>query len=1154
MSQDFVHLHVHTQYSLLDGAIRFRDLFQKAVTCGMSAIAITDHGNMFGAVEFYETAKKYGVKPILGCEVYVAPHSRFRKEGTQIADTPHHLILLAMDGQGYKNLIKLVTLSYLEGFYYKPRIDKELLRELNQGLIALSACLHGEIPYLITRGDMDSAVKTAREYSEIFTDRFYLELQANGLPEQDRVNRGLLEISHILSLPLVATNDCHYLKPEDANAHDVLLCIQTGKSVNHQDRMKFSSDQLYLKSPEEMYSSFKDLPYALESTVKIAEACNLELDLGNYHFPKYSIPEGKDLDEYLYKVALRGLEQRIMQIKEKNEGFSKNEEEVCQKRLETELDVIRKMGFSSYFLIVSDFINYAKRKGIPVGPGRGSAAGSLVAYALGITDIDPITHGLLFERFLSLERMGLPDIDVDFCMDRRDEVIKYVSKKYGDHQNVAQIITFGKMQARAVIRDVGRAFDIPYSEVDRIAKLVPNIPNVTLDEALAKEHRLKELSENNPKIKELLSTARALEGLPRHASIHAAGVVISDKPIVEHVPLYKGQKGEIVTQYDMKSVERVGLIKFDFLGLKTLTVIDHAIELINKKREPTFSLESLDMADEKTYALLGSGDTTGVFQLESSGMRDLVVRIGPESFSDLIALIALYRPGPLESGMLDDFIKRKHREIPIHYELPQLEDILKDTYGVIVYQEQVMKIASILADYTLGEADILRHAMGKKNAQVMREERNRFLHGAKKGHIPLKKAERVFNLMEKFGGYGFNKSHSAAYALIAYQTAYLKAHYPLEFMAALLTSEMDSTDDIVKYIGECREKGIEILPPDVNESERDFTVVGDKIRFGLAAVKNVGTAAIESIISTREKKDSFSSLFDFCQKVDLRKVNKKVIESLIKSGAFDFTGAKRSQLMFILEEALEKGQFLQKQRVADQINMFGVFAQNEGMHTINLPEMDEWQEMELLALEKETLGFYISGHPLAKYKQELQSLTNTKATQVTELEDGTSVVLGGVASSVKEINSRRGDRMAFVTLEDLSGFIEIIVFSDIFKKTSTLVKSDMPILVRGHLTRDEKSTKVVAEEITPLSVAKERMISSVRIKLNAEGLTRQHLVSLRNLLEQYKGTCKIYIHVITQDGEKTVIGLPDSLRLDPSQEMIQEINDFFGYTVVETKV
>ncbi len=1152
---DFVHLHIHSQYSLLDGAIRFRQLFQKITKWGMPAVAITDHGNMFGAMEFYETAKKYGVKPILGCEFYLARRDRFHKEGSHIADAPYHLILLAKDGEGYKNLIKLVSLGYLEGFYYKPRIDKDLLRKLNGGLIALSACLHGEIPYLISMGDMDSAIKAAKQYATIFPDRFYLELQDNGLPEQERVNEGLSEISQILSLPLVATNDCHYLSPEDAEAHDILLCIQTGKSVNEQDRLKFSSDQLYLKSSEEMLLSFKNIPHALENSVKIADACHLELNLGEHHYPNYHVPKGEDPDSYLQNMALKGLEGRITQIRARNKQFSKNEEEKYRTRLETELDIIRKTGFSSYFLIVSDFINYARRKGIPVGPGRGSAAGSLVAYALRITDIDPMAYGLIFERFLSAERMILPDIDVDFCMGRRDEVIAYVSKKYGNHQNVAQIITFGKMQARAVIRDVGRAFDMPYSEVDRIAKLVPNIPNITLDEALAKEYRLRDLVDRDQRLKKLMSIAKALEGLPRHASIHAAGVVISDQPIMEYIPLYRGNKGEIVTQYDMKSVEKVGLIKFDFLGLKTLTLMDHATKIINKKKDPHFSLDSIDMADQKTYALLGSRDTTGVFQLESSGMKDLLRRMKPETFDDLIALIALYRPGPLESGMLDDFIKRKHQEIPIHYELPQLKDILKDTYGVIVYQEQVMKIASVLASYTLGEADILRHAMGKKIPEVMQKEKDRFLRRAKKNGIPLKKAERVFNLMEKFGGYGFNKSHSAAYALIAYQTAYLKAHYLLEFMASLLTSEMDSTDNIIRYIGECRERGIEILPPDVNESERDFTVTDNKIRFGLAAVKNVGDAAIESILSSRNKKGQFSSLFDFSQRVDLRKVNKRVIESLIKGGAFDSTGARRSQLMFTLGDALEKGQMAQRQRSDDQMNMFGLLSQSgAGIRPAELPHMEEWPETELLTFEKEALGFYISGHPLAKYRQDLQLLTDTDTVQITKLEDGASVTLGGVVSSIKEISSKKGERMVFVTLEDLCGFAEIIVFPDVFKRVSLLIKSDVPILVRGRLTKDEKSTKVIAEEVIPLSDAREKMMSSIHIKLRAEGLTRHHLVQLKNMLYEHKGACKAYIHVVTQDGGKTTVLLPGDLRLSPSREMAREINDFLGYKAIETKI
>ncbi|MFH0814365.1 MAG: DNA polymerase III subunit alpha, partial [Pseudomonadota bacterium] len=824
------------------------------------------------------------------------------------------LILLVKSTIGYKNLLKLVSKAYFEGFYYRPRVDKELLRECNEGLIALSSCLHGEIPYLLIHGQREKAEQVAEEYKEIFNNnRFFLELQENGIEEQRIANRGLLEISDKLNIPLVATNDCHYLEKEDVKAHEVLVAVRTGKTLSSPDRMRFSTEELYFKSPETMKELFRDHPEAIMNTIEIAERCNLEIKLGEVNFPVFPVDEEETPETQLRKFAQNGLEERLKKHPLCIQPDFPSIARQYHDRLEEELQIINSEGFASYFLIVADFVNYAKHHNIPVGPGRGSAAGSLVAYALKITEIDPIRYGLLFERFLNPERISPPDIDVDFCMEGRDRVIDYVRHKYGK-DNVAQIITFGKMQAKAVVRDVGRVIDMPYKEVDKIAKLIPNTPNITIDEALRLEPVLRKLEEEDEQIKLLISLSRVLEGLPRHASTHAAGVVISDKPLVEYLPLYKGQHGETATQYAMDDVGKIGLIKFDFLGLRTLTVIDRALKLINKDEVKIPDIHEIPLDDKETYNLLSSGETEGVFQLESSGMKELITKMKPENIDDIVDLLALYRPGPLQSGMVDDYIRRRRGETTITYLVPQLKSILSDTYGVILYQEQVMKIAQVLAGYTLGEADILRRAMGKKESEVMEEQKEVFLERTRKNTINPQKAEEIFNLMANFAGYGFNKSHSVAYTIIAYQTAYLKAHYPVEFMAALLSCEMDNTDKVIRHIGECRERGIEILPPDVNESFGDFTVTGNKIRFGLAAVKNIGSSAIESIINAREKEEPFANMYDFCERVDLRKVNKKVLESLIKCGAFDSTGARRSQMFAMYELAMEKGQQSQKQK------------------------------------------------------------------------------------------------------------------------------------------------------------------------------------------------------------------------------------------------
>jgi DNA polymerase-3 subunit alpha len=1132
----FVHLHCHTQYSLLDGAIRLGDLFNAANQMNIPAVAMTDHGNMFGAIDFYNGARKAGLKPIIGCEVYVARGSRHaRDEGPK--DNFHHLVLLCQNEAGYRNLIKLVSLGFSEGFYYRPRVDKEILASHSEGLVALSACLHGEVAERLMVGDEAGAAAAAGTLSEMFPGRFYLEMQANGLEEQAKVNAGLAGLARKLSLPLVATNDCHYLKREDARAHDILLCIQTGRTVEDTSRIRFSTDELYFKSPEEMAEAFRDHPEALRNTVEIAESCNLELKFGEYHFPLYPVGEGETLDGRLMAEARRGLAARFEQA-----GIPESSRAAYTERLERELGVICQMGFAGYFLIVADFIGYARSKGIPVGPGRGSAAGSVAAWGLHITDIDPMPYGLIFERFLNVERRSMPDIDVDFCMERRDEVLQYVSHKYGGPSHVVQIATFGKLQARAVIRDVGRALNMSYGEVDRIAKLVPNILNIRLEDALAKEPRLKQLEQDDPRVADLLKVARRLEGLPRHLSIHAAGVVISDRPITDYLPTCRGPNGEVITQYDMKSVEKTGLIKFDFLGLRTLTVIAQAERLIRRDSAPAFDISRIDLADPKSFELLCAGDTAGVFQLESAGMRDLLTRLKPSTFEDVIALVALYRPGPLESGMIEDFIKRKHGQVPVRYDLPQLKDILRETYGIIVYQEQVMEIACVLAGYSPGMADILRRAMGKKSPEVMAAEREKFAAGAAKRKVPEKKAVKVFDLMEKFAGYGFNKSHSAAYALIAFQTAYLKAHHRLQYMAALLTSEVGSTDNVVKYIAECRDRGISILPPDLNESEAAFTVSGAAIRFGLAAVKNVGRGAIDSIIEARGDK-SFRGLLDFCSRVDLRRVNKRVIESLIRCGAFDSLGAARSRLMAGIERVLEKAQREQRDRAEGQASMFGLLAaESAGAQEVPLPEVAEWPEAERLQYEKEALGFYISGHPLAELGRELAQAGALRTIDLPEAEDGVTVSLGGIVAAWKPHINKKGEAMAFLTLEDMYGTAEVIVFADLFKSSSALVEGEQPLLIRGRVSKDEKAAKLVAERIHLLGGSSDPL----RIRLVPDKISPQDLASLREMLLSRPGRRGVVLEWAGGGGEPVEIS--PGIEVEDGPEVIYMINGLLGYT------
>jgi len=880
--EDFVHLHLHTEYSLLDGANRTAELFATAKAYSMSAVGLTDHGNMFGALEFYRQGRATGIKPILGCELYVAPGSRFDRSSTQgISDASYHLTAIAKNYEGYRNLIKLVSAGYLEGFYYRPRVDKELLAKHREGLIILSGCLSGEVLSSLANGQEERAREAARWYQEQFGDDYFLEVQRHDLDGEPAFNEALMRLGRDLNIPLVATNDCHYLNAEDAAAHDVLLCIQTGKSLSDPKRFAFSTPDFYVKSPQEMAERFRDIPGAVGQTLAIAERCHLEIPLGETHLPRYQVPDSYTLDSYLEAIVFERLQQRLKLAERRGQRLTPERMRIYEERATHELGVIQQMGYPGYFLIVWDFIDYAKRQGIPVGPGRGSAAGSLVAYALGITELDPLQYNLLFERFLNPERVSLPDIDIDFCQERRDEVIEYVTHKYGK-ENVAQIITFGTMMAKAVLRDVGRTLDIPYGEVDRIAKLVPNRLNITLADALKEEPKLREIEQQGGQMTRLMSTAQALEGLVRHASTHAAGVVISPEPLVEFLPLYKGNKGEVVTQYAMEDIEELGLLKMDFLGLRTLTVLHNTLRFIKDSHQTEITLEDIPLNDARTYQLLSDARTFGVFQLESQGLRDILRKLKPSVFEDVIALVALYRPGPLGSGMIDDFIQRKHGKAEVEYLLPELEPILRETYGIILYQEQVMQIASAIAGFSLGLADLLRRAMGKKKPEVMAEQREIFLKGALEHGFDQKKAEELFELMAYFAGYGFNKSHSAAYALIAYWTAYLKAHYPREYMAALLTSEVQNTDKVIRYINESRDMAISILSPDVNDSYRDFRVVGEAIRFGLAAVKNVGDNAIEAVIAAREEGGRFGSLFDFCQRVNLKVVNRRVIESLIK--------------------------------------------------------------------------------------------------------------------------------------------------------------------------------------------------------------------------------------------------------------------------------
>jgi DNA polymerase III subunit alpha len=1154
---DFVHLHLHSEYSLLDGACRIEELLDRAVELQMPALAITEHGNMFSSIMFHDQARKRGINPILGCEVYVAPGDRRQKNGTP-GETANHLVLLAETREGYHNLIKLVSAGYTEGFYYKPRIDKDLLAEHAKGLIALSSCLKGEVATGIRTEQTARAMQAAATYRDILgANNFFLEMQYQGIEEQKIVNVGLAPIARDLGLPLVCTNDVHYLKNSDYRPHDILLCIGTGKTVNDADRLRYHGDQFYLKTPAEMAVIFADVPEALANTVRIAERCNVDLSQTINHLPNFDVPAGYTLDQYFEHVVRQGFEQRLPRLLElQARGALRHTVEEYERRLTYEVEMIKQMKYPGYFLIVWDFIRYAREQGIPVGPGRGSAAGSFVAYCLRITDVDPIEYDLIFERFLNPERVSLPDIDIDFCERRRGEVIDYVTRKYG-RENVAQIITFGTMKARAVVRDVARVMDIPYADADRVAKAVPAALDMTLDKALEQNPALKELEQKDERVKELLGIARRLEGMTRHASVHAAGVVIAPRPLTEFVPLYKSQKDEIVTQWAMKEVERVGLLKMDFLGLSTLTLIRDALEEIKRTEHLEIDIDAVSLDDPKTYELFSDGQTYGVFQFESSGMRELLRKAKPERLDDLIALNALYRPGPLKSGMVDDFIARKQGKTEVKYELAQLEPILSDTYGVIAYQEQVMRIAAVLAGFSMGQSDVLRKAMGKKDPKVMAKQRAAFMDGAKAKGISEKKATKIFDLMEYFAGYGFNKSHSTTYALLAYQTAWLKANYPRHFVAALLTIEAANTEKLAMYLGECRELGVPILPPDLNSSQLAFSVVPEGVRFGLCAVKNVGEGAIESMLSVRQTLGRIDSMYTLCEHVDLRLVNKRVLESLVKAGALDSLapesdppGLQRAKLFAAVDKALEHGGRRQRNREDGRVSFFDLPEEGEAQVAIPLPHVPAWTEAQQLAGEKEALGFYMSGHPLERFARDLALFGAKRVAELTASE--ADIWMAGIVSGLRPLKTRKGDRMAVFMLDDIDGSVEVVVFPETFTKHASLIDTDAMLLVRGKLEKDDESARLVATELLPIAALMERTTREIAIHLKVPPHGRTTFEALAELLSRHRGDRRAYLELDVQSQDQLLRVRADvTQRVKPSERLMTEIESLCGAGTVE---
>jgi len=1152
MSAPFVHLHCHTDYSLLDGACEISQLMDLAAEQNMPAVAMTDHGNLFGAVEFYHKAKEKGIHPVIGCEVYVAQQGHANKSDT---NRYNHLVLLCENAEGYRNLIQLVSTGYLEGFYYKPRIDKDLLSRHAKGLIALSACLRGDINETLLADRYEDARRLAYEYTDLFgRGNFFLELQDHGLDPDKRVLPLIHRLATDTGIPLVATNDSHYLRQEDARAHEILLCIQTGKTMSDSNRMRFEQPVFYLKSREEMMTLFGEVEHALDRTWDIAQRCQLKLEPVKEPFPKFPIPEGHSTDTYFEYVARQSFEKRRARLEAlAAQGKLRHDLNEYVERLDREIKMIQQMKFSGYFLIVWDFIRFAKQSGIPVGPGRGSATGSLVSWAMEITDIDPLAYGLIFERFLNPERISMPDIDIDFCTRGRGQVIQYVTEKYGREQ-VAQIITFGTLGARAAIKDVGRALDISFADMDRITKLIPAMPlNIKIKDARQMEPQLDDLARKDPRVQEVLETAQRLEGMARNASVHAAGVVISPAPLKDLVPLYKTNKDEVVTQYDMVGLEKLGLLKMDFLGLTTLTIIDDTLKRIERHRGVRLRVEDVPLDDKKTYEhIFCKGYTSGIFQFESPGMRDILRRYQPDRLDDLIALNALYRPGPMD--MIDDFIDRKHGRKEVHYDFPELKDILEESFGVIVYQEQVMQISSRLAGYSLGEADLLRRAMGKKKKEEMDKQRARFLAGATaKGHSP-RKVEKIFDQMAKFAGYGFNKSHSAAYAYLAFITAYLKTHYPLEFMSALLTSQTGNTAQVVKYINECREMGIRVLPPDVNSSDFDFTPVenGDEsgIRFGLGAIKNVGPGAVESIVEAR-KAGRFGSLYEFCERVDLGAVNRRMMESFIKAGAMDSLEGTRAQLFAIIDSAMEAGSRALKDRKSGQSGLFATLMEEQAPAEHPLPKINDWTSAEKLAGEKETLGFFITGHPLNQYMDKVRELATHTTAQLEGLGKNTEVALCGILTGIQRRRSKEGKLWASMQIEDLEGSADAMVFSTQYERLMPCLSEDKAVLVRGLVLPEENAPpKISVQDIVALENARLNLPSliSIRVPVNGAGSSARAAL-LRELFQKKPGETEVRLRLEKSRDFSVILDVTAKVR--PDREFCAEIVRICGSEAME---
>jgi DNA polymerase-3 subunit alpha len=1164
---EFTHLHLHTEYSLLDGACDVTKLVDRVAALGQTSVAMTDHGNIYGAVHFFAAAKAKGIKPILGCELYICKHEDHRAPGD--GDENNHLLVLATNEDGYRNLIRITSEASLHGFYRKPRVSKRYLAENSKGLIGFSGCLSGELCEELVEGNYEKARGVAQQYEDIFgKGNFYLEIQDQGLEQEKKIHEALFRLEKELRIPLVATNDSHYLCGEDSHAHDVMLCVQTGAKIHDKERFRFDSDQFFVKSAEEMGQIFKDAPGALQRTMEIAERCQLKMHPVDNPFPEFAVPEGHTIDSYFEHVCREGFKKRMETAVRQLElrGVRRSTPDQYQARLEYEIGIIKQMKYPGYFLIVWDFIKYARDNGIPVGPGRGSGAGSLVAYSMEITNIDPLQNTLLFERFLNPERVSMPDIDVDFCQNRRGEVIEYVTRKYGRDQ-VAQIITFNTMAAKASIKDCGRAMDMPYGDVDRIAKLIPATVGMTIDTALEEVAELKKVYETDAQIRELIDTAKKLEGLVRGSGVHASAVVIAPRPLTELVPVAKTKNDEIVTAYDMKAVEKMGLLKMDFLGLTTLTVIDDCLKLIEKSRGEKVDIDAIPLDDEETYKkVFQTALTAGIFQFESNGMRDMLRRYKPDKLEDLTALTALFRPGPIQGGMTDDFIERKWGRRKVEYMLPELEQILKETLGVIVYQEQVMQISNVLASYSLGEADLLRRAMGKKKPEEMAKQRDRFMDGADKlGHKKATAGE-IFDQMEKFAGYGFNKSHSAAYGLVSYQTAYLKTHYPVEFMAALLTSETSKPENVVKYIAECKEMGISVEPPDVQVSGAQFTPHGDAIRFGLAAVKNVGGNAIESITKARtEAGGRFKSFWEFCEKVDLRVMNKRVIESLIKSGALDSLGS-RASLMKAVDKAMERAQRAQKDAAQGQSGLFGLFNETPapGRGGDDLPMTPEWEEGERLANEKEVLGFFVSGHPLDKYAEKLRNLTGVISTAEAlerkppekrwgaQADPSDEILVAGMILALQVKKTKKDQKLyATAALEDAMGKIELVCFPRDYERLSGQLKMEAPVLVRGVLQGEEDaSPKIAVSAIQSLEEVQVKLPSGIRIRINLERASEEMFAALKSAAEAAPGPGKVLMH-LEKGGEYAVILEPEGMSVAADKGWVERVEELLGRGTVQ---